>query len=94
MIPNTLGNYESKPHPFRNQTSKPNTFKALKANANSLFSTANVLKLWFYQNKRLSTDKHCGVPNTFPTRNQTSEPKNQDFLPIHVKLGKMTFFLA
>ena len=21
-----------------------------------------------------------GVPNTFPTRNQTSKPKNQDFL--------------
>ena len=33
-------------------------------------------------------------PNTFPTCNQTSELKNQYFLPIHIRLGKMTFFLA
>ena len=68
-IPNTLGKHRSRPHPFRNQTSKPNMFKAPKANANSLFSIANVLKLWFYQNKGLSTNRHCGVPNTFPTHN-------------------------
>ena len=42
---------------------------------------ANVQKLRFYQNKGLSLDKRCGVLNTFPTCNQTSEPKNQDFLP-------------
>ena len=36
----------------------------------------------------------CGVPNTFPTRNQTSELKNQDFLPIHIRLGKIHFFLT
>ena len=83
----------SRPHPFRNQTSKPNSIKAPKANANSLFSIANVQKLWFYENKGLSSDRHCGVPNTFPTRNQTSELKNQEFLPIHIRLGKMTFFL-
>ena len=64
-IPNTIGKHRSRPHPFRNQTSKPNTFKALKANANSLFSTANFLKLWFYKNKGLSLDRCCGVPNTF-----------------------------
>ena len=73
----TLGKHQSRPHPFRNQTSKPNTFKGLKANANNSFSTTNVLKLCFYQNKGLFTDKHCGVPHTFPTRNQTSELKNQ-----------------
>ena len=67
--------------PFQNQTSKPNSFKALKANSNSLFLIANVQKLRFYQNKGLSLDRQCGVPNTFPTRNQTSELKNQDFLP-------------
>ena len=39
---NTLGKHRLGPHPFPNQTSKPNTFKALKANANSLFSIANV----------------------------------------------------
>ena len=39
-------------------------------------------------------DKHYGVPNTLPARNQTSELKNQDFLPIHVRLGKMKFFLT
>ena len=48
----------------------------------------------FTKNKGLSMDKHCGVPNTFPTRNQTSELKNQDFLPIHIRLGKTNFFLA
>ena len=35
-----------------------------------------------------------GVSNTFLTRNQTSEHKNQDFLPIQIKLGKMTFVLT
>ena len=44
-IPNALGKHHLGPHPFRNQTSKPNTFKASKANANSSFSIANVLKL-------------------------------------------------
>ena len=39
-------------------------------------------------------DKRCGVTNTFPTRNQTSKLKNQDFLSIHIRLGKMTFFLT
>ena len=39
-------------------------------------------------------DRSCGVLNTFPTRNQTSELKNQDFLSIHNSLGKTTFFLA
>ena len=36
-------------------------------------------------------DRRYGVPNTFLTRNQTSEFKNQDFLPIHIRLGKTTF---
>ena len=76
------------------KTSKPNSFKVPKANANSLFLTTNVQKLRFYKNKGLSTDRHYGVPNTFPTRNQTSEFKNHDFLPVHIRLGKMTFFLA
>ena len=89
-----LLNFRYGPHLFQNQTLKPNSFKAPKANANSLFSIANVLKLRFYQNKELSTNKHCEVPNTFLTRNQTSELKNQDFLPIHIRLGKMTFFLG
>ena len=47
---------------------KPN-LKAPKANAYSLFSIANVQKLRFYQNKGLSLDKWCGVPNTLPTCN-------------------------
>ena len=38
-IPNTFGKHWSRPHPFWNQTSKPDTFKALKASANSSFST-------------------------------------------------------
>ena len=42
---------------------------------------ANLQKLRFYQNKGLSLDKRCGVPNTFPTHNQTFGLKNQDFLP-------------
>ena len=93
-IPNTLGKHRSRPHPFQIQTSKPNSLKASKDNANSSFSITNVLKLRFYQNKGLSMNKHYGVPNSFPTRNQTSELKNQDFLPIHIRLGKTTFFLA
>ena len=68
-------------------------FKAPKINTNRSFSTANVQKLWFYQNKGLSTNRRCGVRNTFPIRNQTFELKNQDFLSIHM-LGKTTFFLA
>ena len=34
----------------------------------------------------------CLIPSF--TRNQTSELKNQDFLPIHIRLGKTTFFLS
>ena len=43
------------------------------------FLIANVQKLRFYQNKGLSLDRRYGVPKTFPTCNQTSEFKNQDF---------------
>ena len=92
--PNIVRKHRLRPYLFWNRTTEPNTFKALKANANSSFSTANVLKLWFYQNKGLSMDRRCGVPNTFPTHNQTFELKNQDFLPIHIRLGKTPFFLA
>ena len=75
-------------------TSFPNpNLKALKANVNSSILIINVRKLRFYQNKGLSTNRHCGVPNTYPKRNQTFELKNQDFLPIHIRLGKTTFFL-
>jgi len=35
-----------------------------------------------------------GVSTKFLTHNQTSEHKNQDFLPIQIKLGKMTFVLT
>ena len=56
--------------------------------------TANFLKLRFYQNKGLSLDKYCGVPNTFSTRNQTSGPNNQDFLVAYIRLRKMPFFLT
>ena len=94
MIPNTLGKHQSRPHPFQNQTSKPNLLKVSKVNANSSFSIANVLKLKFYQNKGLSMDRRCGVPNTFLTRNKTSKLKDQGFLPNHVRFGKMTFFLT
>ena len=94
QILNALRKHRLGPHPLQNQTSKPNAFKAPKANADVLFSIANLQKLRFYQNKGLSLDRRCGVPNTFPTCNQTSELKNQDFLPIHIRLGKTTFFLA
>ena len=43
--------------------------------------TANLQQLRFYQNKGLFLDRRYGVFNTFPTHNQTSGPKNQDFLP-------------
>ena len=57
----------------------PHTCKAPKANAKIIFFTTNLPRLRFYQNKGLSLDRRCGVPNTFSTRNQTSKPKNQDF---------------
>ena len=56
--------------------------------------TTNLQQLRFYHNKGLSVDKRYGVPNTFLKRNQTSGPKNQDFLAIHIRLGKMPFFLT
>ena len=59
-----------------------------------MFFTANLQKLRFYQNKGLSLDKHYGVSSTFPTRNQTLEPKNQDVFAIHIRLGKTPFFLS
>ena len=90
-IPNTLRKHWSRPHPFRNQTSKPNSFKASRANANSSFLIANVRKLRFYQNKILSLDRRCGVPNTFSTCNQTFKLKNQEFFPMHIRLGKMNW---
>ena len=86
--------HRSRPHPFRNQTSKPNSIKASKANANNSFSIANVRKLRFYHKKRLSTDGHYGVPNTFPHVTRFLNSKNQDFLFIRIRLGKTSFFLA
>ena len=59
-----------------------------------MFFIANLQKLRFYQNKGLFLERRCGVPNAFPTRNQTSGPKNKDFFAIHIRLGKMPFFLA
>ena len=35
-----------------------------------------------------------GVPNTFPTSNQTSGPKSQYFLPSTFRLEKTPFFLS
>ena len=72
----TLGKHQSRSHPFWNQTSKPNLFKAPKVNINSLFSIANVQKLRLYENKWLFTNRCHEVPNTILTRNQTSELKN------------------
>ena len=52
-----------------------------------------------FENYNFTKTKDClwtGVKGYLipsPTRNQTSELKNQDFLPIHIRLGKMTFFL-
>ena len=80
--------------PFLKPNLKVYSFKALKANTNCLFSTANVRKLRFYQNKGLSLDRCCGMPKTFSKRNQNSELKNQDFLPIRIRLGKTTLFLS
>ena len=81
------GNLASTP----NTLSKLNSLKTPKANANSLFLIANILKLRFYQKKGLSTDRRCRVSNTFLTRNQTFDFNNQDFLSIHIRLGKTTF---
>ena len=42
--------------------------------------TINDQKLRVYQNKLLPHDRRCREFNTFPTRNQTPNSKNQDFL--------------
>ena len=78
---NDLGKHRLRPHPFKSQTSKPHACKAPKANVKIMFFTANIWKSRFHQNKGFSLNKHCGVPNTFPTHNQTSGLKNWDFLP-------------
>ena len=77
-----------KPKPQR-----PHACKAPKANANAkiMFFTANLQKLSFYQNKGLSLDRQCGVPNTFPTCNQNFRPKNQDFLSSILDKEKCPF---
>jgi len=74
--------------------SKPNTVKASKTNANSLFLTTNVQKLRFYQNKGFSLDNVVGylIPSLHITKLLNSRIKI--FLPVHIRLGKTTFFLA
>ena len=79
-IPNVLTKLLLLLHPFPNQTSKSNPFTTPKADAISLFLIANDQKLRFYQNKGLSPDEHCEVPNTFSTYNQTSKPRIKIFL--------------
>ena len=71
---NAIGKHRLGPHIFKSQTSKPP-----KPMSKSFFST-NFQKLRFYQNNGLSLDRRCVVPNTFPSCNQTSASKNQDFL--------------
>ena len=83
-----------RPHPFKSQISKPPCMQIPESQCQSHVFTANFWKLRFYQNKGLSLDKHCGVPNTFSTRNQTSGPNNQDFLAAHIRLRKMLLFLT
>ena len=79
---NALGKHRLGPHPFKSQTSKPPCIRSPKSQCQNHVFIANLQKLKFYQNKGLSLDRRCGLPNTFPTRNQTSELKNQDFLPF------------
>ena len=61
------------------KTSKPPCMQSPKSQCRNRVFTTNLQKLRFYQNKGLSLDRRCGVPNTFSTCNQTSGPKNQDF---------------
>ena len=86
-IQNTLRKHQSRPHPFQIQTSKPYSVKTPKA------IIANVLKLRFHQNEGLSANKRYGVPNNFPTCNQTSELKNQDFFIRSYQIRKNNLFL-
>ena len=78
---NAIGKHRLGPHPFKSQTSKPPCMQSPGSQCQNHVFTANFWKLRFYQNNGLSSDKRCGVPNTFPTCNQTPRPKNQDFLP-------------
>ena len=83
LCPNALGKHRLGPHPFKSQTSKPPCMQSPKSQCQSYAFTANLWKLRFSENKRLSLDRRCGVPNTFSTHNQTSRPKNQDFFHPH-----------
>ena len=77
-IPNMLAKYWSRSHPLQNQTSKPNSLKSPKASANSLFLTAKVQKLRFYQKKNcLRTGvEGCLTPSLHVTRLPNSRIKN------------------
>ena len=59
---------------------KAHFFKAMKTNASSLLLSAYDQTLRVYQNKGLSNDRCCGLPNTFPTHYQTFEPRINIFL--------------
>ena len=78
---NALGEHILRPHLFKSKTLKPPCMQSPKSQCQNHVFIANLQKLRFYQNKGLSLDRHYGVPNTFPKRNQTFGLKNQDFLP-------------
>ena len=78
-----LGKHRLGPHPFKSQTLKPPLHaKPQKAMPKSCFYFQSP-KIKVLPNKGLPLDKRCWVPNTFPTCNQTSGPKNQDFCHPH-----------
>ena len=62
--------------PFQKQNLKAPLYAKAESQCENHVFTTNLQKLWFYQNKGMSLDRHCRVPNTFPTRNQTFGPKN------------------
>ena len=78
---NALGKHRLGLRPFKSQTSKSPCLLSPENQCQNHFFTANLRKLRSYQNKGLSLDRRCGVPNTFPTRKQTFGLKNQEFLP-------------
>ena len=55
--------------------------------ANNLILSTNDQKLRANQNKGLSHDRGCGVPNTFPTSNKLPNPRIKIFYHPFI-LGK------
>ena len=78
-----LGKHRLGPHQFKSQTSKPPCMQSPDSQCQNHVFTANFPKLRFYQNKGLSLDKRCRVPNTSPHETKLSDLRIKIFCHPH-----------